>query len=73
MRLTKYAHACVRVEDGGVLVVDPGIFTDPEALAGADAVLVTHEHPDHIDVKALTAAIGGRPVPVSARSRCAPC
>jgi len=64
MRLTKYAHACVRVEDDGVLVVDPGIFTDPEALAGADAVLVTHEHPDHIDVKALTAAIGGRPVPV---------
>ena len=64
MRLTKYAHACVRVEDGGVLVVDPGIFTDPEVLAGADAVLVTHEHPDHLDVAKLTEALGGRRIPL---------
>jgi L-ascorbate metabolism protein UlaG (beta-lactamase superfamily) len=30
-----------------VVVVDPGMFTDPEALDGADAVVITHEHPDH--------------------------
>jgi L-ascorbate metabolism protein UlaG (beta-lactamase superfamily) len=48
MRLTKFGHACVRIEQGGVVVVlDPGMFTDPEALDGATAVLVTHEHPDH--------------------------
>lgn len=49
MRITKLGHACVRVEhDGGVLVVDPGVFTDAaEALDGAGAVLLTHEHPDH--------------------------
>ena len=29
------------------IVVDPGMFTDPEAVDGADAVLITHEHPDH--------------------------
>jgi L-ascorbate metabolism protein UlaG (beta-lactamase superfamily) len=47
----------VRLEDGGrVLVVDPGVFTDAEALDGADEVLVTHEHPDHIDVGKLVAA-----------------
>ena len=41
MRLTKYAHSCLRVEhDGGVLVVDPGVFSDPAALDGADAVLM---------------------------------
>jgi L-ascorbate metabolism protein UlaG (beta-lactamase superfamily) len=58
MRLTKYGHACVRVErDGAVLVIDPGTFTEPEALDGADAVLITHEHPDHLDVDKLT----GRP------------
>jgi L-ascorbate metabolism protein UlaG (beta-lactamase superfamily) len=48
MRITKYGHACVRVEhEGAVLVLDPGVFTDRSALEGADAVLITHEHPDH--------------------------
>ncbi|MFE9959520.1 MBL fold metallo-hydrolase [Micromonospora sp. NPDC005299] len=65
MHLTKYAHSCVRLEhDGGVLVVDPGVFSDPEALDGADAVLITHEHPDHVDVEALTRALDRRPVRV---------
>jgi L-ascorbate metabolism protein UlaG (beta-lactamase superfamily) len=58
MRLTKYGHACVRVErDGAVLVIDPGTFTEVGVLDGADAVLVTHEHPDHLDVDKLA----GRP------------
>ncbi len=48
MRITKFGHACVRIEhDGTTIVLDPGMFTDPEALDGADAVLITHEHPDH--------------------------
>ncbi|MEU1200403.1 MBL fold metallo-hydrolase [Streptomyces sp. NPDC005813] len=50
MRITKYAHSCVRLEhDGGTLVIDPGVWSEPEALVGADAVLVTHEHNDHVD------------------------
>ena len=33
MRLTKYGHACVRLEDGDqVLVIDPGEYSEPEAL-----------------------------------------
>ncbi|MBI4901728.1 MAG: MBL fold metallo-hydrolase, partial [Actinobacteria bacterium] len=48
MRITKLGHACVRIEhDGVVVVIDPGVFTDPGAADGATAVLVTHEHPDH--------------------------
>lgn len=48
MRITKFGHACVRVEhDGAALVIDPGGWTGREALDGATAVLVTHEHPDH--------------------------
>ena len=48
MRLTKFGHSCVRVEyDGTTLVLDPGVFTDVEAVDGADVVLITHEHPDH--------------------------
>jgi L-ascorbate metabolism protein UlaG (beta-lactamase superfamily) len=56
MRVTKFGHACVRIEHHGrVVVIDPGCFTDPEAVAGADAVLVTHEHPDHYDPSRLRA------------------
>ena len=48
MRITKFGHACVRVEhDGVTVVIDPGVFTDVEAVDGADAVLITHEHADH--------------------------
>ena len=48
MRITKFAHACVRVEhDGAVVVIDPGHFADASVVDGADAVLITHEHPDH--------------------------
>lgn len=51
MKMTKYSHSCVRFErNGNVLVLDPGTFSEvEEALAGAHAVLVTHEHPDHLD------------------------
>ncbi|YCK83581.1 MBL fold metallo-hydrolase [Arthrobacter sp. D3-18] len=59
MKLTKYTHACVRLEkEGKVLVIDPGTFSESEeALSGAHAVLVTHEHNDHIDRPAVTAAL----------------
>lgn len=50
LTLTRFTHACVRLErDGRVLVIDPGIYSEPAALVGADAVLVTHEHFDHVD------------------------
>jgi L-ascorbate metabolism protein UlaG (beta-lactamase superfamily) len=48
MRITKFGHACVRIESGGhTIVIDPGGFTEPEAVDGATAVLITHEHADH--------------------------
>ncbi|MET8261432.1 MBL fold metallo-hydrolase [Micromonospora sp. NPDC005205] len=66
MRLTKYAHSCLRVEhDGGVLVVDPGVFSDAAAaLDGADAVLITHEHPDHLDLAAVRLQLDRQPFPI---------
>jgi L-ascorbate metabolism protein UlaG (beta-lactamase superfamily) len=54
MTITKLGHACVRLEhEGQVLVLDPGGWTEPDAVDGATAVLVTHEHPDHLSVDNL--------------------
>jgi L-ascorbate metabolism protein UlaG (beta-lactamase superfamily) len=50
MRITKFGHAAVRIEyDGRVLLIDPGVWTGADAIDGVDAVLITHEHPDHVD------------------------
>ena len=58
MQLTKLGHACVRlVKNGGTLVIDPGAWSGQGALDGANAVLVTHEHADHLDADALRAAL----------------
>jgi L-ascorbate metabolism protein UlaG (beta-lactamase superfamily) len=62
MELTKHGHACVVVSDGDRrLVVDPGAFTDPVVLEGASAVLVTHEHADHVVPDRLRAALEADP------------
>jgi L-ascorbate metabolism protein UlaG (beta-lactamase superfamily) len=63
MRITKFTHSCVRLENAGrVLVIDPGTWSEAGALLGADAVLVTHEHADHVD----TLRLAGIGVPVFA-------
>ena len=65
MELTKHTHATVVLSADGVgtLLVDPGAYTPntTELLAAADAVLITHDHPDHVDPDALRAALDARP------------
>lgn len=75
MRLTKHEHACVRIEkDGAAVVIDPGVWNPAGTLAGASAVLVTHEHFDHLDVDMVSEAMGSdtdlrlwAPAPVAAK------
>jgi L-ascorbate metabolism protein UlaG (beta-lactamase superfamily) len=64
MHLTKHAHACVALtKDDRTIVLDPGAFTPDarEAVAGAEAVLITHEHFDHVDEQMLQTALGEQP------------
>jgi L-ascorbate metabolism protein UlaG (beta-lactamase superfamily) len=62
MELHKHGHACVSVTDGDRrLVIDPGAFSEPTALDGATAVLVTHEHVDHVVPDRLKAALEADP------------
>jgi L-ascorbate metabolism protein UlaG (beta-lactamase superfamily) len=63
VKLTKYEHACVVVEkDGGSVAIDPGTFSPDVAgiIAEADAILITHEHADHVSEAAVNAALAGR-------------
>ena len=48
--------------DGGLLLIDPGAFTPAaaELLARADAVLITHEHEDHVHPTAVAEALEAR-------------
>ncbi|MFD2079280.1 L-ascorbate metabolism protein UlaG, beta-lactamase superfamily [Actinopolymorpha cephalotaxi] len=55
MRILKYTHSLVRLEKSDrALVIDPGSFSEEEPLDGAEAVLITHEHTDHLDVDKLS-------------------
>ena len=51
MRLTKFGHSCLLVEEAGARVLlDPGAFSEGfEELDGLTAVCVTHQHGDHLD------------------------
>jgi L-ascorbate metabolism protein UlaG (beta-lactamase superfamily) len=63
MRLTKYAHSCVLVEDDGARVlIDPGNLTRGlDELTGLTGILITHQHADHVDVDRLPQLLGRNP------------
>jgi L-ascorbate metabolism protein UlaG (beta-lactamase superfamily) len=55
MQLMHLGHACLLVEtDGARILIDPGVFSHGfEQLTGLDAIVVTHQHTDHVDVERL--------------------
>jgi L-ascorbate metabolism protein UlaG (beta-lactamase superfamily) len=68
MRITKYIHACLLIEDGpSKILFDPGKFSfieghvDPNIFRDLSAVVITHQHPDHIDDEALTRIMANNP------------
>ena len=60
MVISKHSHSCLIVKDQGkVILLDPGMYTveenalDVDKLNQLDAIGITHDHFDHIDVSLL--------------------
>ncbi len=63
MRITKFGHSCLLVEESGArILIDPGMYSSGHiALERIDAILITHEHPDHCDLESLNIILSKNP------------
>ncbi len=60
MKISKFLHSCLVFEKQGFkLLVDPGMFSfvegmiTPEMFSDVSAIIITHNHPDHLDIDRL--------------------
>ena len=63
MQITHLGHSAALVEtDDARILIDPGNFSDAwHGVTDLDAVLLTHQHPDHLDPQQLPALLAANP------------
>lgn len=62
MKITKFGHSCLLVEEGDArILIDPGNYSTVPALEKLDAILITHIHQDHVDIPTLKKLIALNP------------
>lgn len=62
MKITKVGHACILVEEGNArFLVDPGEYNVAPPMDNIDAILITHEHQDHMSVDMIKSVLEKNP------------
>jgi L-ascorbate metabolism protein UlaG (beta-lactamase superfamily) len=66
MLIKKIGHCCLLIRSGSgdnpLILTDPGSFSVAQnKLRGIDAVLITHEHEDHLHIKSLQEILKNNP------------
>lgn len=63
MKITKYGHCCLLIEENGVRVLtDPGNYTSAQNdVKDIDIVIISHEHADHFHIESLKKVIENNP------------
>jgi L-ascorbate metabolism protein UlaG (beta-lactamase superfamily) len=63
MKITKFGHCCLLIEESGVrILTDPGIYsTKQNEVSNIDFVLITHAHADHFHIDSLKALLKNNP------------
>lgn len=60
MKISKHIHSCLLLQEAGkVILIDPGNYTalehalDINTINQLDDIVITHEHPDHMDIPTI--------------------
>ena len=68
MQVTHFGHSCLlvgfpaRTGSQTTLLFDPGVFSHGfEGVTGLSAILITHQHADHVDTSRLPALVDANP------------
>lgn len=64
MKITRFGHAAVLIStDETNILIDPGTYSSDSAfeLTGLDAIILTHQHPDHVDLQRLPSLLAANP------------
>jgi L-ascorbate metabolism protein UlaG (beta-lactamase superfamily) len=63
MKITKFGHCCLLIEEKGVrILTDPGSFTtEQDSVKNLDLVIISHEHQDHFHVDSVKKIVANNP------------